>query len=126
MGTRSLTKIHADGKKSPVLVSIYQQYDGYFEGVGEDLQRFLKGMIVVNGFSMFGMETPKKAANGTGCLAAQVVHYLKKDIGGTYIVTENDVQEYNYDIYLEDDKLVLEGVDSGGETKIFDLNENQL
>jgi hypothetical protein len=118
MGTRSVTKIHDGGKDAPVLVAIYQQFDGYFDGVGENLQDFLKEMVIVNGI---GLNTPKKAANGMGCLAAQVIHFLKKDIGGTYITSTDDEQEYNYDIYLKDNKLVLEG-EGGSETKTFDLN----
>lgn len=118
MGTRSLTRIYDGDKKSPVLVAIYQQFDGYFEGVGEDLQQFLKGMVIVNGI---GSDTTKKIANGMGCLAAQVIKHLKDRVGGTYITSKDNEQEYNYDIYLNDKKLVLEG-EGGGETKIFDLN----
>jgi hypothetical protein len=107
MGTRSVTRVHDGDKKSPVLVAIYQQYDGYFEGVGENIQSFLKGMVVVNGISN---DTPEKAANGMGCLAAQLVKFLKAGIGGTYIVPIDQTEEFNYDIYLlKNGKLALEG-----------------
>ncbi len=117
MGTRSVTKIHVGDKNSDVLVAIYQQLDGYFEGVGEKLQNFLDGYAIVNGI---GINTPKKSANGMGCLAAQLVKYLKDRIGGTYITTKDDVEDYVYDIYLRNGKLCLSG-EGGGKTKKFKI-----
>lgn len=106
MGTRSITRVHASDKKSPVLVAIYQQFDGYFEGVGERLQEFLDGFVVVNGF---GLSNPKKCANGMGCLAAQLINRFKSGVGGTYIVPVDSEEEFNYDIYIENGKLCLDG-----------------
>lgn len=107
MGTRSTTHIFglpedskttADAlKKLSPLVSMYQQYDGYPSGHGTVLAEFLDGMTIVNGF---GDGTPAKAANGPGCFAAQLVKYLKDGIGGLYITTAEDRQEFNYFIYL--------------------------
>lgn len=43
MGTRSTTKfISKRGEKLTPLVNIYQQFDGYVDGVGHDLANFLK------------------------------------------------------------------------------------
>jgi hypothetical protein len=106
MGTRANIKVYQYGKDSPVLVSIYQQDSGYFNGVGKDLQEFLDGYTIVNGISS---DTPEKAANGMGCLAAQLVSHLKTEIGGTYLTRSDDVQEYNYHIYVKKGKLHLEG-----------------
>ena len=118
MGTRSVTNIY-DGEKlkKNLLVSIYQQMDGYYEGVGKELQRFLTGMTIVNGF---GSNTPEKAANGMGCLAAQLISHLKQGIGGVYITSNGEKSEYNYHIFLKDGQLQLEGT-GGDDKKVFSL-----
>lgn len=106
MGTRSITRVHDRDIDSNVLVAIYQQCDGYFEGVGEELQKFLDGYTIVNGI---GVNTPEKAANGMGCLAAQLVKHLKNGMGGTYITSPDDTEEFMYDIFLHKGKLRLTG-----------------
>lgn len=117
MSTRSLTRVHSGDLDSPILVSIYQQSDGYFEGVGEDLKEFLNGFTIVNGISI---DIPRKSANGMECLAAQLVSHLKHGIGGTYITTPGNIQEYNYDIFIKNNRLRLIGVsEDGNETKKF-------
>lgn len=84
MGTRSLTIIKDGGTKEVELCTIYRQFDGYIEGGhGEDLATFLADMKIVNGFS--GEDKAGDAANGMGCLAAQLVAKLKKGIGNVYI-----------------------------------------
>ncbi len=51
MGTRStITFYEKRGTELIPYVNIYQQYDGYLEGVGEDLCKWLKNKIIVNGF----------------------------------------------------------------------------
>lgn len=95
MGTRSLTKVFDnDGK---LLVTIYRQMDGYPSGHGRELTKFLKDMVIVNGI---GFKTPKLAANGMDCLAAQIIAHFKEGIGGIYIVRPGDHgQEYVYEVY---------------------------
>lgn len=93
MGTRSVTTIF-DEKNKP-LVSFYRQFDGYYEGHGEELQEFLKEITIVNGF---GASTPKKSANGMQCLAAQLIAHFKRGIGNIYIVPIGSVEEYNYEV----------------------------
>lgn len=126
MGTRSVTRIHEEGKTSPVLIAIYKQMDGYYEGFGEELQEFLNGYTIVNGI---GINTPEKAANGMGCLAAQLVKRFKTDIGGIYITSPDAQESYNYDIFIKNRKLCLEGK-CGDSTKKFKLkstvNDNCL
>lgn len=80
MGTRSLTVFEDDDGE--YMSAIYRQFDGYPSGLGKDLFDILNGMVVVNGFNN---ETPKKAANGIGCMAAQVVAGLKEGIGNVYL-----------------------------------------
>ena len=118
MGTRSITRVHSDTKDSPVILSIYRQMDGYWEGMGQDLQAFVDGKVVLNGF---GSNTPKNAANGMECLALQLVVHLKTPsmLGGIYLAGEYDTEDCMYDIYLDaEGKLVLEG-DNYGEKRIL-------
>jgi hypothetical protein len=101
MGTRSLTRVIENGK---TLVTLYRQMGGYPTGHGKDLAKFLKPMKLINGIS--GNETGK-IANGAGCLAAQLIAYFKKDVGGFYIVpskkgSDHD-QEFEYDIVISGD-----------------------
>lgn len=123
MGTRSVTKVYNTSKDSPVILSMYRQMDGYYEGHGEELKHFLDGFTIVNGL---GCNTPERAANGTGCLAAQLVEHFKSEfgVGGIYLTTVDDSEEYNYHIYLKKKSgklsLVLEG-DNGGRKKFFRL-----
>ncbi len=110
MGTRSTTHIfelREDG--TPIaamlrranknhLVSIYRQFDGYPDGHGKELFDFAKNMTIVNGFTG-GMKAGTHA-NGAGCFAAQLVKHFKEDIGGIYITTKDDRQEYDYFLYV--------------------------
>ena len=49
MGTRSKTTVFNEDNK-PIL-SIYSQFDGYYDGLGRELQAFLKDRKIVSGFS---------------------------------------------------------------------------
>lgn len=97
MGTRSITYVYENDKK---LMAVYRQMDGYPSCHGADLTRFLDGMEIVNGFNA---STPTRAANGMGCLAAQLVSELKDGIGSIYVVPANtkDDEDYGYHIYSD-------------------------
>ena len=82
------------------MVSIYQQYDGYIEGVGYEIANYILDKKIVNGFSL-GDNSDK--ANGFDCLIAQFIRDFKHDIGGLYITTEDNTQEYNYDVIFDED-----------------------
>lgn len=111
MGTRSLTRINTESGKK--LLNLYRQFDGYPSGHGQELFNFLNGFVIVNGYN--GSEGPK-AANGAGCLAAQLVAHFKmrkneaavpKDppIGEFYIyeVDANDFgQDYEYIVTVKE------------------------
>ena len=109
MGTRSLTYVYdKSGAINVRLVCMYRQYDGYPSGHGLELAEFLTKRKIINGISG---DTSKTAANGMGCLAAQIVSHFKGDsIGGVYLyspVGRLDVfQEYEYHVY-EDRVKVL-------------------
>jgi hypothetical protein len=111
MGTRSLTRViprqeglsfsegHHHVKES--VINMYRQYDGYPEGHGVDLAEFLDDFTVVNGLSI---PRPTKVANGTGCLAAQLVQHFKDGPGHIYLEALNGEpgdswEEYIYTLY---------------------------
>jgi len=98
MGTRALVSIEDEANNE--IVVIYRQYDGYVEGLGEELWNFLKDMKVVNGLP--GLD--EKTANGMGCLAAQLVDHLKDRPGNVYLYpagTRDCGEEFHYVISLE-------------------------
>ena len=102
MGTRSTVKFYEleNGKKS-LLAAIYQQYDGYIEGVGYELAEFLMQKKLVNGIPS-RTDLLLNFANGPGCLAAQYIAQHKAQIiGNLYMTTEDDMQEYNYEVYID-------------------------
>ena len=103
MSTRSKTTVF-DEQNEPIL-SFYRQCDGYYEGVGKDLQDFLSEMVIVNGIG----NPPAKAANGMSCLAAQLVAHFKTGIGSVYICPHDDEQEYNYEVRLVKMPALREG-----------------
>ena len=111
MGTRSLTRViprqeglsfsegHNHVEKS--VINMYRQYDGYPKGHGIDLAEFLDDFTVVNGLSI---PRPTKVANGTGCLAAQLVQHFKDGPGHIYLEALNGEpgdswEEYIYTLY---------------------------
>ena len=100
MGTRSLTTFKEDHTDEEIVV-LYRQMDGYPEGHGIDLFRFLNNMNMVNGMSP---EEKRKPSNGMSCLAAQMVSYFKEEPGGFYLYradTRDVGEEYVYTIYVE-------------------------
>ena len=112
MGTRSKTSfIEKKGDKLTHLVSVYQQYDGYIEGVGHEIAEYILSKQICNGIRL-GRDT-SKLANGFGCL------------------TQDDIQEYNYDIIFDSD-LYYSNLDVEYETdkyfkvKVIDWNEQVI
>lgn len=97
MGTRSITRVKENGQ---TLVVIYRQYDGYISHHGRQLADFLSRRRVVNGIPI-GYETD--VFNGPGCLAANLISFLKKpefgEAGNIYIhpIDASD-EDYSYDV----------------------------
>ncbi len=103
MGTRSNTLVYDEyhGNDSAVqILNLYRQHDGYVEGHGAELLKFLEPMTIVNGITT-GLTN---IANGSGCLAAQLVSHFKKKVGDFYIMAPLDKDEfdneYTYKIYV--------------------------
>ena len=105
MGTRSTVKFYNEFNDELIL-SVYQQFDGYIDGVGHELANFLNGKKIINGIGM-SQSMEGGYANGMGCLAAQYVAVNKTGIGGFYLTTKDDEQEYNYEVRFVDDRLII-------------------
>ncbi len=110
MGTRSLTRIipRQDGlsfnegheKVELSHVNMYRQFDGYPEGHGLELAEFLKDFNIINGIG--GSADLGTHANGSGCLAAQMVKHFKEIVGNIYLFPtddDNGWEEYIYTVY---------------------------
>ena len=138
MGTRSLTYIEesfavADEKNNNEvheekqnILCMYRQYDGYISGHGAHLAEFLQDFNVVNGYNI---DTPKRAANGMGCLAAQLISHFKDGIGNIYIHHPDDKdcgEEYTYTIYEKDGKVRIRAYDVWAEKIIFDGSPKEM
>ena len=140
MGTRSLTYIEesyetcvADEENNNEvhetkqnILCMYRQYDGYLSGHGAELAEFLQDFTVVNGYNS---GTPKRAANGMGCLAAQLIAHFKDGIGNIYIHEPNDSdcgEEYTYTIYEKDGKVRVRAYDVWAKKIIFDGSPKQM
>jgi len=132
MGTRSLTYIEesfavADEENNNEvheekqnILCMYRQYDGYLSGHGAELAEFLQDFNVVNGYNS---DTPKRSANGMGCLAAQLITHFKDGIGNIYIHHPDDKdcgEEYTYTIYEKDGKVRIRAYDVWAKNIIFD------
>jgi hypothetical protein len=76
---------------------IYHHYDGYPEYLGVRLANFLDGYDVVNGLST-GYQGP--VANGMGCLAAQLVSYIKDEPGNVYLQKPQELDWENYEYFI--------------------------
>lgn len=119
MGTRSLTFLY-DAKNEKPFLCMYRQFDGYKEGHGQELATFLAPITLINGI---GGQKAGEAANGMGCLAAQMVTYFKgpHGIGGFYLHhpdTKDAGQEYEYHVFPNEVK-VFENVWNGPDKMIF-------
>ena len=104
MGTRStITFIEKHGKEYTPIVKVYQQYDGYIEGVGHDLCKWLLTKKMINGIGI-NQHSPD-FVNGIGCLAAQYISHFKTNVGDLYICPlDAENQDYNYYVIVDCDK----------------------
>jgi len=100
MGTRSLVHFQENGE---TFCTVYQQFDGYPDGVGKQIFDLLDEVTLVNGIPCDG---GGPYANGVGCLAAQYIARHKEGAGGLYLYRPdaNDCwEEYTYFVNVEAD-----------------------
>jgi hypothetical protein len=99
MGTRALVHVHKADKDSVIIATIYRQFDGYLDGLGQDIKD--AGCFkICNGIRD---EVAGQAANGMGCYAAQLIASLKDgSIGNVYLYPpgSKDVwEEFTYHLW---------------------------
>ena len=85
------------------LVSIYNQYDGYPEGLGVTIASYLDNKTIVNGLG----GDRDTVFNGLGCMAASIIAELKEEAGNVYIDNPNNPHgwlDYEYVIWGSDHK----------------------
>lgn len=136
MGTRStITFIERVNAGDSIVAQVYQQYDGYLEGVGKSLAEWLMPKIIVNGIPDYEHDY----ANGIGDLAAQFVHDFKNRIGYLYLYSPDwGVEEwcdYNYKVIQTigegntgkaDDVLIIEVSNWDNKEPFFVGNPSEL
>jgi len=117
MGTRSLTRIiprqeglsfnEGHEKSKLAHVNMYRQFDGYPGGHGLELAEFLKDFNIINGIG--GDAELGTHANGSGCLAAQMIKHFKEEVGNIYLYPADDDrgwEEYIYTVYPKENEPV--------------------
>ena len=77
-----------------IYAQIYHHYDSYPDHLGVGIAKYLSDIRVVNGL---GSHKGAVLANGMGCLAAQVLTYLK--LGRHYDLEKDEIQSGN--VYLD-------------------------
>ena len=89
-----------------VIVSIYNHYDGYPEGLGVTLAEYFDGKVITNGL---GSRDDYSVFNGMGCLAASLIQELKDGPGYIYIEdpeSKHSWLDYEYVIWGDDYKSI--------------------
>lgn len=130
MGTRSLTVVKNQENKE--IAVIYNQFDGYPDGVGKDIWELLQDAKLVNGFQGTGKEV-----NGMeDCLALLIWNFKNKKeyfpVGGTYIYppkTRGLDEEYIYILYEKNSQINIKVQDGYGNKALYDgpvKNMNKL
>ena len=96
------------------LVSIYNQYDGYPDGLGVTLANYLLGTKIVNGLG----GNRDTVFNGLGCMAASIIAELKEEAGNVYIEDPerpNGWIDYEYYIWGDNYKSIWISIFSNDE-----------
>ncbi len=105
MGTRSLTYVYNGAAVRPDVI-MHRQMDGYPSGHGRDLVEFLKPIQIVNGIG--GTYQKERIANGSECLAAQLVAHFKDGPGDIYLTTgTSGWEDYHYIIRVHDANITV-------------------
>ncbi len=104
MATRASIIMKENGK--PVM-AMYKHWDGYPNGLGQQIEDIIAGGPVVNGLS--GKTKLGGAFNGSGCLFASIIAIMKKEPGDVYITSLESVgnqgEEYVYDLDVVENQV---------------------
>tara|TARA_R100000322_G_scaffold19597_1_gene12535 strand:- start:107 stop:544 length:438 start_codon:yes stop_codon:yes gene_type:complete len=96
-------------KPSAIHTQLRKHYDGYPSGLGVTLANYLSDYDIVNGIpnNYTGFQGP--IANGIGCLAAQLVSYLKDEPGNIYLRPPQDKtwEDYIYYIWVKEGSRIM-------------------
>ena len=98
-----------------VIVSIYNHYDGYPEGLGVTLAEYFDGKVITNGL---GSRDDYSVFNGMGCLAASLIEELKDGPGDIYIEDPEHPHgwiDYDYYVWGDDAKDIWISIFDGSE-----------
>ena len=97
-----------------VMVSIYNHYDGYPEGLGVTLASYLEDKKITNGLG----KDRWSCFNGLGCMAASIIAELKDEAGNVYIedpVRPHGWIDYEYYVWGDDNKDIWISIFYGGD-----------
>ena len=86
-----------------VMVSIYNHFDGYPEGLGVKLASYLEDKKITNGLG----KDRYSVFNGLGCMAASIIAELKDEAGQIYIEDPTRPHgwiDYEYYVWGDDGK----------------------
>ena len=89
------------------LVCVQKLYSGHIHNAPLNVAKFLNNSRFVD-----SQPNDNKAFLGVGCLAAQLVHVMKKSVGDVFIITESSIKtcgaDYTFDIIANaDDKTIM-------------------
>jgi transcriptional regulator with XRE-family HTH domain len=97
-----------------IMVSIYNHYDGYPEGLGVTLASYLDDYKITNGLG----RDNDYIFNGLGCLAASLIAELKDGPGNVYIEDPERPHgwiDYEYYVWGDDNKDIWISIFDGSE-----------
>jgi len=97
-----------------IMVSIYNHYDGYPEGLGVTLASYLDDYKITNGLG----RDNDYVFNGLGCLAASLIAELKDGPGNVYIEDPERPHgwiDYDYYVWGDDNKDIWISIFDGSE-----------
>ncbi len=134
MATRALINIvdRQEGRSfsktlpsTAIHTQIYKHWDGYPEALGVTLANYLDGYEIVNGISH---DIQGLIANGIGCLAAQLVSYMKDGPGdiSLRIPEDRDWEDYAYYIWIKDHEEIMISIFNYEDECIFVGNSKSL
>lgn len=101
------------------MLLLYNQYDGYYHGIGAMLAHFLRGAVISNGCDKMSNENK---FNGSGDLFIRIIELFKKspnEFGGCYFsdptidcVVGEDFIQYVYRVVVDTENKIIFSAES--------------